>query len=137
MPPRGRSKKKQAVATADPPIPERRKNHRTKQNPWEASKDDETYEVDRVISQRHHYGAIQYEIVWKGFSDTDTTWEPIENLCEATTAIRHFRKAREERDAEDKRLAREAKVARRAQYDEDQEELRVKATWCWRVVCVG
>ena len=65
--------------------------------------------------------------MWNGFSDTDTTWEPIENLCESATAIRHFRKAREEQDAEDKRLAREAKAARRAQYDKDQEVLRVKA----------
>nr|CAB3228082.1 chromobox protein homolog 1-like [Phallusia mammillata] len=38
------------------------------------------YEVERVVDKKIVKGKIQYLIKWKGFSDSDNTWEPDDNL---------------------------------------------------------
>lgn len=42
--------------------------------------EEEEYEVEKCVDKRIVKGKIQYLIKWKGFEDTDNTWEPIENL---------------------------------------------------------
>ena len=41
---------------------------------------EDTYEVDRIIDKRVNKGLTEYLIRWKGYSSSDDTWEPTENL---------------------------------------------------------
>ena len=46
--------------------------------------DDETlYEVEKILNKRKRSGEVQYLVKWLGYSQTDNSWEPQENLdCE-------------------------------------------------------
>jgi hypothetical protein len=39
---------------------------------------EEEYEVERIISHRHHGRSqtLQYLVKWKGYPESDNTWEP-------------------------------------------------------------
>ncbi|XP_033116877.1 chromobox protein homolog 1-like isoform X2 [Anneissia japonica] len=41
---------------------------------------EEEYQVERVIEKRINKGKTEYYLRWKGYSDSDNTWEPEENL---------------------------------------------------------
>ena len=51
---------------------------------------DEEYEVDYVMDSRYKGKCLEYLIHWKGWSDTDRTWEPVSNLGNAVAAVRDF-----------------------------------------------
>jgi hypothetical protein len=53
-----------------------------------------TYYVERVLDSRRRGGRDEYYVKWEGFSDSENTWEPIENLSGATDAIADFRSRR-------------------------------------------
>ena len=39
------------------------------------------WEVDKVVAHRvDKYGKMFFKVVWKGFSETEATWEPIDNF---------------------------------------------------------
>ena len=38
------------------------------------------YEVEAIVGRRNNNGRVEYLIKWKGYSDTDNTWEPESNL---------------------------------------------------------
>ena len=41
------------------------------------------YFVDKIVRTRKRNGKLEHLIKWKGFSDADNTWEPVENVpCE-------------------------------------------------------
>jgi len=42
--------------------------------------DEEQYEVEQILDKRIHYGKVQYLIKWKGYSLSEASWEPKENL---------------------------------------------------------
>ena len=86
------NKKRKAAKRPDPAIPERTKNHRTSQNPWESSRDEE-YEVVRVTANLKEYrsGQAYYLVEWDG--DHEDTWEPVANLVHATQAVSKFNHA--------------------------------------------
>ena len=43
--------------------------------------DDNEYSVERIIDKQYDLnGQVKYLIKWKGYDDSDSTWEPIENL---------------------------------------------------------
>ena len=74
--------KRKAARPQDPSIPKRARNHRTKQDPWEKSReDDEALEAEAILRAEYRRGLPFYEVHWKGYSSetTETTLEPAEN----------------------------------------------------------
>ena len=51
---------------------------------------EEEYEVDYVVDSQYKGKRLEYLVHWKGWSDTDRTWEPVSNLGNAAAAIRDF-----------------------------------------------
>ena len=54
---------------------------------------EEEYEVERIIDSRYKGRRLEYLVHWKGWSDSDRTWEPISNLGNAADAVRDFHAA--------------------------------------------
>ena len=50
----------------------------------------EEYEVDYVVDSRYKGKCLEYLVHWKGWSDTDRTWEPVSNLGNAGAAVHDF-----------------------------------------------
>ena len=51
---------------------------------------EEEYEVEFVVDSRYKGRRLEYLVHWKGWSDTDHTWEPVSNLGNAAAAVRNF-----------------------------------------------
>ena len=51
---------------------------------------DEEYDMDYVVDSWYKGKRLEYLVHWKGWSDTDHTWEPVSNLGNAEAAIRDF-----------------------------------------------
>ena len=48
------------------------------------------YEVDYVMDSWYKGTRLEYLVHWKGWSDTDHTWELVSNLGNAMAAVRDF-----------------------------------------------
>ncbi|EGF77697.1 hypothetical protein BATDEDRAFT_91354 [Batrachochytrium dendrobatidis JAM81] len=55
----------------------------------EESLDDEEFEVERIIKFRKHQGVEQFYIKWKGYPDSDNTWEPTD-VVDAPDLVKEF-----------------------------------------------
>jgi hypothetical protein len=66
---------------------------------------EEQYEVEAVRAHRHHRRKLQYLIKWKGYPESDNTWEPVDNV-QAPLLIRKYH---EVHPLEDKRPAEQAR----------------------------
>ena len=51
---------------------------------------EEEYEVEYVVDSRYKGKHLEYLVHWKGWSDTDRTWEPLSNLGNAADVICDF-----------------------------------------------
>ena len=51
---------------------------------------EEEYEVEYVVDSRYKGKRLEYLVHWKGWSDTDRTWEPVSNLGNAEAAVCDF-----------------------------------------------
>jgi len=52
------------------------------------------YEVEDIIDQSMRDSQTVFRVRWKGYDETDDTWEPEENLQNAKTLLRRFQKTR-------------------------------------------
>src|SRR4051812_14318325 len=64
---------------------------RTLPPPPDVIDDVEEYEVERIIAERKRYNRSEFLVTWKGYPDSDNTWEPMQNLDNAAEALEHFR----------------------------------------------
>ncbi|BGP24873.1 hypothetical protein JCM10295v2_003793 [Rhodotorula toruloides] len=62
---------------------------------------EEVYEVEAIRASRFDQttAAMRYLVKWKGYSEDEKTWEPIENLENCVDLVREYNKRKEERDA--------------------------------------
>ena len=51
---------------------------------------DEEYKVDYVVDSRYKGKRLEYLVHWRGWSNTDRTWEPVSNLGNAAAAVHDF-----------------------------------------------
>ena len=51
---------------------------------------EEEYEVEYVVDSRYKGKRLEYLVHWKGWSETDRTWEPLSNLGNAADVVRDF-----------------------------------------------
>ena len=51
---------------------------------------EEEYEVDIIVDSQYKGKRLEYLVHWKGWSDTDCTWEPLGNLANAADAVTAF-----------------------------------------------
>lgn len=42
--------------------------------------DKEVYKVEKILAKRYRHGRFEYLIKWKGYPNSDNTWEPKENI---------------------------------------------------------
>jgi hypothetical protein len=68
---------------------------------------EEQYEVEAIRSHQHNRCKLQYLIKWKGYPESDNTWESVENV-QAPLLIRKYH---ETHLLEDKRPVKRARVA--------------------------
>ena len=54
---------------------------------------EEEYEVDHIIDLRYKGKHLEYLVHWKGWSETDWTWEPVANLGNASDTVQDFHAA--------------------------------------------
>ena len=50
----------------------------------------EEWEVEEVLAKRKCYGKMQYLVKWLGYPNSENTWEPEENLSNASIKIQEF-----------------------------------------------
>ena len=65
---------------------------------WEPIDDAEdgspVYEVEHILDQQGEGATARYLVKWKGFPESDATWEPISHLTNCAQALRAFHRTR-------------------------------------------
>ena len=51
---------------------------------------DEEYEVDAIIDSCIYKGRLQYLVHWKGYDESERTWEPVSNLKNSPEIVEQF-----------------------------------------------
>ena len=54
------------------------------------------YIVEKILNKRIKYNKPEYLIKWEGYSDKESTWEPMNNLQNLLGLINDFEKTRKE-----------------------------------------
>ena len=79
--------------------------------------EEEVFKVDRIVGMRWSKGSRQYHVLWEGYEESQSTWEPMENLVGCAAQIREyetFQEAEDKKAKEDilkKRSDKKAKAA--------------------------
>jgi hypothetical protein len=48
------------------------------------------YEVDAILTHRVRRGKVLYLVKWKGYDDTENTWEPVESLENTKELLKEY-----------------------------------------------
>ena len=56
----------------------------------DSTENDEEYEVEKIIATRKKNKKTEYLIKWKGYDDSENTWEPESNLSQCKQLIKQF-----------------------------------------------
>ena len=56
----------------------------------EESSSEIEYEIEKIIGKRIIKGEIEYKVKWLGYDESQSTWEPMENLINAKEAIKEY-----------------------------------------------
>ena len=48
------------------------------------------FEVKNILDSRYFYRKLRYLVDWVGYDQSDLSWEPVENLSNASLAIKNF-----------------------------------------------
>ena len=48
------------------------------------------FEVNSVVDSRYFFRKLQYKVDWVGYDQSDLSWELVENLSNASLAIKEF-----------------------------------------------
>ena len=51
------------------------------------------FEVEKVVDSRMRKGVRQYQVKWKGYDESENTWEPAEHLRGSTEAVGQYEKS--------------------------------------------
>ena len=54
---------------------------------------DEEYEVDAIVDSCIYKGKLQYLVHWKGYNESERTWEPVFNLKNSPEVVEQFHKS--------------------------------------------
>ena len=56
--------------------------------------EEEEYEVEKILSSRRRGNSYKYLIKWKGYPNSDNSWEPEENLVNAREKLNEYQRRR-------------------------------------------
>ena len=64
-------------------------------NPQDTGRDDvevkdEEYEAEKILDTRKQDGRIEYLVKWKGYDNSENTWEPAKHLMNAQRLLKRF-----------------------------------------------
>jgi len=60
------------------------------QPPLEVIDGADEYEVEAILNRQTHQQKTQYLVKWKGYHESESTWEPEQNLMNSTAVIAEF-----------------------------------------------
>ncbi len=53
---------------------------------------EEEFEVEKIIGKRKYKNKIKYLVKWKGYPESEATWEPASNLKKAHSKVEQYEK---------------------------------------------
>ena len=51
----------------------------------------EFYEVEKILNERTNGNKLEYLVKWKGYDESQNSWEPFENLKHLTFLFEEFK----------------------------------------------